>query len=256
VLSIKEVLDERGDRRPVLSWKMPPGSRAVSTAVVGGGIGPCDWVVNIEVHNEYHRDPVEHVAQVVSELGLRGRGSGLLTAASVRRHVTAEDHGVLCAATVGLSHPVFAAAPGGTPPTVGTINTICWVPAPLDDAALVNMVVTATEAKAQALAEAGTPGTGTPSDAIVICCPSGGGEQYGGPRSSWGAKLARAVHAATLEGARDWYALVQRLDELEIASPQEAALFPHKSPEITNVTRSLVRHESLWGVQRGTGEVR
>ncbi|HEX8867017.1 MAG TPA: hypothetical protein VF821_15265 [Lentzea sp.] len=41
--------------RPVLVWRLPTGSRAVSTAVVGGGIGPCEWVVNVEVHNEYHR---------------------------------------------------------------------------------------------------------------------------------------------------------------------------------------------------------
>ncbi|MCG8927319.1 adenosylcobinamide amidohydrolase [Lentzea sp. CC55] len=54
------------------------------------------------------------------------------------------------------------------------------------------MVVTAAEAKAQALAEAGTPGTGTPSDAVVVCCPSGDGEQHGGSRSSWGAIQAWA----------------------------------------------------------------
>ena len=77
---------------------------------------------------------------------------------------------------------------------------MCWVPAPLADAALVNAVVTATEAKAQALLEAGVPGTGTASDAIVVCCPPGGTEAYGGPRSAWGARLARAVHGAVPPG--------------------------------------------------------
>jgi adenosylcobinamide amidohydrolase len=76
------------------------------------------------------------------------------------------------------------------------------VPAPLDDAALVNALSTATEAKAQALFDAGIKGTGTASDAVAVCCPTGGGERYGGPRSAWGSRLARAVHAAVLTGAR------------------------------------------------------
>jgi adenosylcobinamide hydrolase len=128
----------------------------------------------------------------------------MLTAAEVRRYVTAADEGVRCAATVGLSHPVFAAAPSEEAGPVGTINTFCWVPEPLRDAALVNLVVTATEAKTQALTELGVPGTGTASDAIVIACPDGTGARFGGPRSLWGARLARAVHAATLRGAREW----------------------------------------------------
>ena len=73
-------------------------------------------------------------------------------------------------------------------------------PAPLGDAALVNAVVTATEAKTQALGEGGVPGTGTASDAIVVCCPTGSTERYGGPRSLWGARLARAVHRAVAAG--------------------------------------------------------
>ncbi|HLT68858.1 MAG TPA: adenosylcobinamide amidohydrolase, partial [Acidimicrobiales bacterium] len=112
------------------------------------------------------------------------------------------DGGAWCAATVGLSHPTWAAAPDGewTPWRPGTVNLVCAVPAPLSDAALVNAVATATEAKAQALLEAAVPGTGTASDAVVVCCPPGGTEPFGGPRSPWGARLARAVHAAVAEG--------------------------------------------------------
>jgi adenosylcobinamide amidohydrolase len=79
------------------------------------------------------------------------------------------------------------------------------VPEPLTDAALVNLVATVAEAKAQALGEAGVPATGTPTDAVVVCCPSGpvpddDDHRYGGPRSRWGARVARAVHAALVEG--------------------------------------------------------
>ena len=48
---------------------------------------------------------------------------------------------------------------------VGTINTVIFVPMRLSDGALINAVATATEAKSQALFEAGIPATGTPSDA-------------------------------------------------------------------------------------------
>ncbi|MEU4804614.1 adenosylcobinamide amidohydrolase [Actinosynnema sp. NPDC023587] len=205
------VLVQPEDGRPALAWSFPDGVRAVSTAVVGGGVGPCRWVVNVEVDDQYHRDPVAHVTALAGSWGLTGPGSGLVTAAVVvAEFATGVDEGVECVATVGLSHPVVAASAAGTGPwtpgTPGTINTVCWVPVGLDEGALVNTVVTATEAKAQALADAGVRGTGTPSDAIVVCCPEGGGEPYGGPRSRWGQRVANAVYRATGDGARRWLA--------------------------------------------------
>jgi len=87
----------------------------------------------------------------------------------------------------------------------GTVNLVIVVPARLGDAALVNAVGTATEAKAQALWELGLHATGTASDAVSVLCPTDGvAEPYGGPRSLWGARLARAVHVAVLRGGREW----------------------------------------------------
>lgn len=84
---------------------------------------------------------------------------------------------------------------------VGTINIVALVPANLSGAALVNAVATATEAKAQALAELGVAGTGTATDAVCVLSATGGPvEPYGGPRSRWGSRLARAVHRAVLSG--------------------------------------------------------
>lgn len=189
--------------RPMLVWRFPAPVRAVATAVLGGGVGDRSWVVNAEVALDYAADdPAAHVAGLAAAEGLVGEGIGLLTAARVRDVASASDGGVACDATVGLSVPTWAAAPDGAWSrwVPGTVNVVCWVPAPLSDAALVNAVVTVTEAKTQALLEAGVPGTGTASDAVVVCCPPGGAEPYGGPRSTWGARLARAVHAAVAEG--------------------------------------------------------
>jgi adenosylcobinamide amidohydrolase len=107
-------------------------------------------------------------------------------------------------ATVGLGHPTWAAAPesaGGPVSLVGTINVLAVLPERLSDAALVNAVATATEAKAQALWSHGIQGTGTATDAICIACPDEGqAHAFGGPRSVWGSRLARAVYAAVVGG--------------------------------------------------------
>jgi adenosylcobinamide amidohydrolase len=208
---------EAGRSWPVLVWDAGPGWRALSSALLGGGLRPCSWWLDAQVDKEYFRpDPTAHVRGIAAGLGLDpDAGVGMLTAADVGRAASATDGGVLVAATVGLGLPVWAAVPPDAAAReaaerAGTINVLVVVPVPLADAALVNAVVTATEAKAQALAEAGVPGTGTSSDAVCVACrePREGedAEPYGGPRSTWGARIARAVHAAVAAGTADWYA--------------------------------------------------
>ncbi|MFI6326369.1 adenosylcobinamide amidohydrolase [Nonomuraea sp. NPDC050556] len=250
---------EDGERLGALLWEFGPGWRMISSAMLGGGIGPREWVLNAQVVAGYSRmDPVEHL----TELAPPGDGVGMMTAAFVEKYARASDGGVEAVATVGLRVPTWAAAPEGVedqelrPIRVGTINIIVAVPVAMSDAALVNTVMTVTEAKAQALVEVGFPGTGTASDAVCIAVrdrmagegnvrgrmagdanvrgrmadggnvrdrmaegvpdvrdrmAAGGGdaaaeELFGGPRSEWGARIARAVHAAVLAGAKEWYA--------------------------------------------------
>jgi len=96
--------------------------------------------------------------------------------------------------------------PGSACAPPGTINVVAHLPARLSGAALVNAVATSAEAKAQALWELSVAATGTCTDATVLSCPADGPvEPYGGPRSTWGARLARAVHAAVTAGANDWF---------------------------------------------------
>jgi adenosylcobinamide amidohydrolase len=193
-----------------------------SSGVAGGGIGSRQWWLNAHVPLAYDRqDPQRHIRQIARVLGLDGAGVGMLTAADVTRWRSGAEDGVRVLVTVGLGVPVRAAAPveriaAETAHRVGTINVLAVLPVPLTDAALVNAVVTVTEAKTQALVEAGVPGTGTASDSVCIACPdpgfrhgSGAGprdtpEPFCGPRSSWGARLARAAHAALSCGTADW----------------------------------------------------
>ena len=187
-------------------WRFPTAVRAIASAPHGGGMGLRKWVVNAQVPAAYaRRDPDRHLAQLGVSLGLPGRGVGMLTAADVRAMTTGLDGGVEVTATVGLGHPIQAAAPASSArvPLVGTINLLVLVPERLSEAALVNAVATATEAKAQALGDLGLAATGTATDALCIACPAEGSPSaFGGPRSVWGSRIARAVHAAVLAGGR------------------------------------------------------
>ena len=206
-------LGRHGDDAPVLVWRFDTDVRAVASAVVGGGLGPRRWITNATVGLHYDEpDPADHARRIAAGCGLgEADGIGLLTAVDVRDFTTAVDGGAEVVATTGLGAITWAAAADGEFEgwEPGTINVVAWVPEPMADAALVNLVVTVTEAKVQALGGAGVPATGTPTDAVVVCCPAAPPpddhhHRYGGPRSSWGSRVARAAHAAITEGvARD-----------------------------------------------------
>ncbi len=86
----------------------------------------------------------------------------------------------------------------------GTINVVAQLPAGLEPGAAVNATMTITEAKVQALSEAGIDGTGTATDAAVVTWPAAASrERFAGPRSVWGQRLAVAVHDAVSSGLQD-----------------------------------------------------
>ncbi|MFJ5049166.1 adenosylcobinamide amidohydrolase [Streptomyces sp. NPDC088719] len=236
---------EDGHRLHHLLWRLGPGVRVCSSAVLGGGIGARAWILNAQVPGGYPRvDPDRHLAEIAAAEGLTGPGAGLMTAADVAAHTTGQDGGVTATVTAGLGVRGWAAAPDtatraaqapeaaevpapphrpgsaevpevpfrpgfeevpAAPFRPGTVNIVVTLPVALSDAALVNAVATATEAKVQALLDAGLDCSGTPTDAVCVAAPepgSDGGEPFAGPRSTWGARIARAVHTAVLAGAR------------------------------------------------------
>lgn len=197
---------ENGRELMTLAWRFPTPLRAIASAPHGGGLGVRRWVVNAQVPMSHgRRDPDHHLRQLAISMGLPGRGVGMLTAADVRQQVGATDGGVEVCATIGLGHPILAAAADEAGPVslVGTINLVAVIPERLADAALVNAVATVSEAKAQAIWDLGHRATGTATDAVCILCPDDGrAHSFGGPRSVWGARLARAVYEAVMAGGR------------------------------------------------------
>jgi len=191
----------------VLVWRFDHPLRVAASAPHGGGLATRRWILNAQVPPSYaRRDPDHHLRKLAVSLGLPGHGVGMLTAADVRSFVTTGDDGVEVVATVGLGEPEWAAVAPRTERVpvrlAGTINVVAVLPDRLSDAALVNAIATATEAKAQALFELGIAGTGTATDAVCIATPADGrAEAFGGPRSRWGSRLARAVRDAVRLGA-------------------------------------------------------
>ncbi|MER0425716.1 adenosylcobinamide amidohydrolase [Streptomyces microflavus] len=196
---------EDGHHLHHLVWRLDPSLRVCSSAVLGGGIGPRAWILNAQVPGGYPRlDPDRHLAEIAAAEGLTGPGAGLMTAADVAAYTTGHDGGVTATVTTGLGVRGWAAAPESAthaPHRPGTVNIVVTLPTALSDAALVNAVATATEAKVQALLDAGLDCSGTPTDAVCVAAPEPGPDG-GEPCSAWGARIARAVHTAVLAGAR------------------------------------------------------
>lgn len=188
----------------VMTWRFTDPVCALSSATVGGGWGRINWIQNIAVDLHYARTDLDvHAAEVATAAGLSDAGATLFTAADIRRAQSSDDDDLRVDATVGITKPTWAADAEGTftPWTPGTINIVVQLPVALEPAAAVNAIMTVTEAKTQALIEASIPGTGTASDAVVLCWPtSGAPETFGGPRSPWGSRLARASHRAVVAG--------------------------------------------------------
>ncbi len=196
---------------PALVADLGAPHRALSSAVLGGGMGVVRTWLNLQVPADYARtDPGDHLGEVAAALGLDGPVAGMLTAADVARRTAARRPLARAIATVGIGQPLAAA--GRRPrsvPRAGTINLLVVSGVALTDAALAGALLTATEAKAQALADAGVrarnhdgPATGTATDSVLVACPAHGApEPFAGPATRAGADIAAAVHRAVLDGA-------------------------------------------------------
>ena len=146
----------------------------LSSAVVGGGRDALREILNVHVDDKYDGErPEEDLAAVAAELGIRERFVGLMTAAYTEyARCDVESQGevtVAAVVSIGLSNttsagvtPPIGARPAddghgpadcAAAPGPGTINVILLVDAALTSAAMVNAVITATEAKTMTLAE-------------------------------------------------------------------------------------------------------
>lgn len=179
----------------------------LSSAVVGGGFETVLDVLNVHVDNDYDGQPADDLAAFAAGFGVGGPFIGLMTAAETQyaELETVETDGLRVAAVVsmGLSNVAAAGVTPPAPPPPGTINAVVLVDGALSRAAMVNAVITVTEAKALTLAawDVRTPDgeltAGTSTDTVVVACTGEGPTlEYAGSATTVGWLMARAVRGA------------------------------------------------------------
>jgi adenosylcobinamide hydrolase len=192
---------------------------AASSALVGGGLGRVDAILNVHVPRGFACASSEAVlAAFAARHGVGGPYVGLLTGAATENAETATARrGALTAlaiATVGLSNAITAGvSPAAHVLAPSTINTIVLVDADAEPGALVNALMTVTEVKTLALVDAavkgaaGHPATGTSTDAVVVAATGRGPRaRFGGPVSDLGWVVAQAASVALRRGIARWLA--------------------------------------------------
>jgi iron complex transport system ATP-binding protein len=188
----------------------------LSSAVAGGGFGAAAVIINLHVGKGFRcEDSDAELAAFAQRRAILKPYVGLLTAAATEKaEIATERDATLTACavvTVGLSNPVGAGRSAAVSWSPGTINTIVVVDAAPEPGALVNLVITATEVKALALAAGGVrtdegfPASGTSTDAVVVGATGRGPRtRFGGPLSEVGWLVARAVRSALDAGIARW----------------------------------------------------
>ncbi|MDQ6980972.1 MAG: adenosylcobinamide amidohydrolase [Ghiorsea sp.] len=168
--------------------------QVISSAILNGGLIKADHIVNWKVpkHASICEAPEKSLGDYAKAQGWQGHVVGMMTAASMSslriEQACVESIDITVLITTGLSNARRAGDKAdiqellGTTHEVGTINLILIFSAQLTDAAMVEAMMIATEAKAAALQNAkvlspisGLFATGTGTDAIAVV--SGNGSQ-------------------------------------------------------------------------------
>ncbi|MEK3882276.1 adenosylcobinamide amidohydrolase [Paenibacillus sp. PL2-23] len=204
-----------------IELRLPRAWHMLSSAILPGGFSYADAIVNWKVPLNYRcGDPVTDLIQQCAEWGFPSETTiGFMTAAKLTHASVMESEGdgfkLLCCATAGTRNAARAGLPRETYSAYspGTINIVLLIDGRLTEAAMVNAVITATEAKAAALADLGIrehgngqPATGTTTDALAIGVSQdasrGPAHAYAGVATTIGCAIGEAVYAAVRESVR------------------------------------------------------
>lgn len=194
---------------------------ALSSAVHPGGFSHMNRIINWKVPLTYLcDDPAYEIVRKCGEWGCDSKDTvGLITAAKLTHASITELEGdrfkLLCCTTSGTRNAARAGLPRSTFSAYmpGTINTIIMIDGQMTEAAMVNAIITATEAKTAALQQlgiveraTGESATGTTTDAIVIGVSQAACwnavHAYAGAATTIGCAIGEAVYETVLEATR------------------------------------------------------
>ncbi|ABN58275.1 MULTISPECIES: adenosylcobinamide amidohydrolase [Methanoculleus] len=185
--------------------------RAASTGV-NGGIADVTTVLNHTVPRDFAGDPVRHLDLLAARHGIFRDYFGLLTAVRMHHLCVLQYDFVTVFITAGVTNPTGRPTRADAP---HTINIIVYSREGMCDSALLETIVTATGAKAQALHDLGYDFPGTTTDAVAVACERDtfGVQTYAGTLT----EIGRRVHAAVLHGLPE--ALARQQGKIQRSEP-------------------------------------
>jgi adenosylcobinamide hydrolase len=169
--------------------------RAASTGIAGG-VRNATTLFNHTVPSDWnHDEPAKEIALVVAAAGIGSDVLGLLTAVPVRSLCVLQYDFITIFVTAGIRQD-----PAGKSRS-GTINIIAYSSEGMEDSALLETIMVATEAKAEALLAAGR-GSGTPTDAIIAASEGEITHHYAGRITEPGRRVRDAILKGVPEALR------------------------------------------------------
>ena len=202
--------------RPWLDLALPRVMRVLSWAPYGAGLVATDRILWREVRNADLTPDFDAYGWFAAQMGERAPGAvGMLTSRDIggwrRADATVDGVQAVAVATVGLSN---AEAVGTRlpwhPAEYGTINLAVVLAAGLTEAAQLEAMSVAVQARTAAVMAAGLPlstglATGTGTDCVVLACDAGP-ERHAGLHTAVGEAVGAAARAAVAAGVADWIA--------------------------------------------------
>lgn len=193
--------------------------KTLSSAVIGAGFSWESTFVNRHVDKNYNcDDPQGEFKTFLTSRNIDPSETvGMMTAAKLEDasfvHKTEDEFSVFVMVTAGLSNAVDVSRSyyqHKQENKVGTINIWVFIEGNLKEAAFVQGMMTATEAKVKALHDeevrdpiTQTIATGTSTDSIMIAATQTGSDYpYAGTITSLGKTIGLAVYEATIEAIR------------------------------------------------------
>ena len=167
--------------------------RAASTGFAGG-IRNVTTLFNHTVPADWnHAGPEKEIALVTAAAGTGPDVLGLLTAVPIRHLCVLQYDFVTVFVTAGISQKQSEGP--------GTINIIVYSSEGMEDSALLETIMVASEAKAEAMLAFGR-GSGTPTDAVIAACEGEVKHRYSGRITEPGHRVRDAVLRGVPEALR------------------------------------------------------
>ena len=166
--------------------------RAASTGI-DGGLKNITTIHNHTVPKDFSHDkPGEVIKKILGRKGYGTDSFGLLTAVRMQHLCILQYDYITVFVTAGVSNP------NPNPAEPHTINIIVTSDESMSDAAILETIMTATEAKVHALRDLGHDFTGTTSDAVVVAAVVENDPKhvYAGTFT----EIGRRVYTAVLKG--------------------------------------------------------